>query len=470
MTIMPAPAAWMRRHPMVVDGTVAVAVFGLGVLSVRVFFDIGAANPHNFRFATAVACMALLTLPLVFRRRLAPVTLICVTVAIVGYTVFGITEGAIAATAAFVAIYSVGANCQPRVANWARAACISILFGTLMWAVLFRELDIGHSKASIVGAALLSVGSNLFFFIAAWVIGDVARAARLRAAELSVRHAELQQAQEVIAEQAVLDERVRIAREVHDVVAHHVSVMGVQAGAARRVMARSPEQAAEVLSGIEASSRQAVVELQRLLGFLRRDSSDSRDSRDSRAEPSGAVAAPQPRLSGLDSMIEQLNDAGLVASARVTGSPQPLPASVDLSAYRVIQEALTNALKHSGVGTIATVSLSYRPDLLELSVVDDGRGRSNGRTELSVARARPPGRGGHGLVGMRERVALHGGQFEAGLGRGSGFEVKATFPLAGPVRSSGTVSEVLAPDSAVVVEDVGMADGRLRDSPVPGGP
>ncbi|MDP9075153.1 MAG: histidine kinase dimerization/phosphoacceptor domain-containing protein, partial [Actinomycetota bacterium] len=268
----------MRRHGLAVDTIVAIAIFALGVLSVRIFFDLGTANPHNFRFATGVAVMAVLTLPLALRRRWPPVSLVCVTVAILGYTVFGISEQGIIPTAAFIAIYSVGAYCQPRVANLVRAACITVMFGDLMWTLLFRQLDLGHSEASELGAGLLSVGSNLFFFIAAWVIGDVARTASLRAREVAARNAELQLAQQVIAEQAVLDERVRIAREVHDVVAHHVSVMGVQAGAARRVMGRSPERAAEVLSGIESSSRQAVAELQRLLGFLRSEGHDDSGS------------------------------------------------------------------------------------------------------------------------------------------------------------------------------------------------
>ncbi len=367
--------------------------------------------------------MALLTLPLVFRRRMAPVTLICVALAGVGYTVFGITESALQTTVAFVAMYSVGAYCPTRVANWVRGICITVLFGSITWLFLFRQIDIRHSNASIVGVALLTVGSNLFFFVAAWAIGDVARGSRLRSAELSLRNAELHVAQGVIAEQAVLDERVRIAREVHDVVAHHVSMIGVQAGAARRVMARSPQQAAEVLSGIEASSRQAVNELQGLLGFLR--SGGEQDREDQRR----GVPSPQPNLSRLDEMIDQLNEAGLVVTARVEGTPRPLPPSVDLSAYRVAQEALTNALKHSGTGTIATVTLTYRLDQLELSVIDDGRGRSNDRNGHSNSVARSTGRAGHGLVGMRERVALHGGRFEALPGRGSGFAVTATFPL-----------------------------------------
>ena len=419
---------WLRRHTVAADAMIAGVVFALGILSDRIYYDIAAVNPHNFRFATAVAFMALLTFPLALRRRLPPVTLICVSLAVLGYTVFGITEGSITATVAFVSIYSVGAYCPPRVANWVRGVCIAIMFSDLVWVLLFRQIDLGHSKASTVGAGILSVGSNLFFLIAAWVIGDVARASRMRAAELDLRNRQVEAAHQVIAEQAVLDERVRIAREVHDVVAHHVSVMGVQAGAARRVMARSPDQAAEVLSGIEASSRQAVVELQRLLGFLRSETGAPEDG-------SGVtVAAPQPSLSGLDAVVTQLNEAGLAVTLTREGTPGPLPASVDLSAYRIVQEALTNALKHGGAGTIATVTLTYGPDSLTLLIADDGRGRSNGRADHQAGD--PVATVGHGLIGMRERVALHGGEFKAGRGRGSGFVVRATFPLSATYRNA----------------------------------
>ena len=200
---------------------------------------------------------------------------------------------------------------------------------------------------------------------------------------------------------------MRIARELHDVVAHHVSVMGVQAGAARRVMGRQPEKAEEVLSSIEASSRQAVVELQRLLGFLRRP--DQPDE-----------LAPQPDLAQLPELVSKAGQGGLFVELRIDGAPRPLPQTLEVSAYRVIQEALTNALKHSG-GSTASVRLDYKPDMLELEVRDDGRGRV----------AQPSHQiGGHGLIGMRERVSLHGGHLSARQ-TPQGFAVRATFPLNG---------------------------------------
>jgi signal transduction histidine kinase len=204
-----------------------------------------------------------------------------------------------------------------------------------------------------------------------------------------------------------LDERVRIARELHDVVAHHVSVMGVQAGAARRVMAKHPEKAKEVLSSIEASSRQAVVELHRLLGFLRRP--DQPDE-----------LAPQPDLAQLPDLVAKVGQGGLIVELSIEGEPRSLPRTLELSAYRVIQEALTNTFKHSG-GSTVRVRLDYKPTVLEVEVSDDGNGRA----------AQPLNHvGGHGLIGMRERVGLHGGHLSARQ-TSKGFAVRATFPLNG---------------------------------------
>jgi signal transduction histidine kinase len=201
---------------------------------------------------------------------------------------------------------------------------------------------------------------------------------------------------------------VRIARELHDVVAHHVSVMGLQAGAARRVLGRQPDKAEAALSSIEASSRQAVLELHRLLGFLRR--ADQTDD-----------LAPHPDLAQLSDLVAQAGQGALTVTLSVEGEPRPLPPTLEVSAYRVVQEALTNARKHSG-GTTATVRVAYQPTMLEIEVLDDG----NRGAEPPL-----PNAGGHGLIGMRERVALHGGHLRAGPRPHGGFAVHATFPLNG---------------------------------------
>ena len=205
----------------------------------------------------------------------------------------------------------------------------------------------------------------------------------------------------------MFDERVRIARELHDVVAHHVSVMGIQAGAARRVIESHPAEAAKALSRIEASSREAVAELQRLLLFLRQ-------------EGDADGAAPQPNLGQLDALAEGVRQAGLDVEVAVEGHPQPLAQTTELSAYRIIQEALTNTIKHASA-TRANVLLRYEPTALRVEITDDGPGL--------VTRDGPPG---HGLIGMRERATLHGGRLSAGPRPEGGFGVSASLPLDGP--------------------------------------
>jgi signal transduction histidine kinase len=245
-----------------------------------------------------------------------------------------------------------------------------------------------------------------FFFVPAlfaiaWLagLGLRERAAQASAAEERASHAERER--EENARRAVFEERVRIARELHDVVAHHVSMMGVQAGAARVVIDRDRAKAKEALSAIEQSSRQAVAELHRLLGFLRQ--AGDRDD-----------LAPQPGLSQLPRLAASMGDSDLAVAVSVEGEARPLPPTVDVSAYRIVQEALTNTLKHSAASR-ADVHLRYWPDELEVEVVDDGRPDG----------AAADGPGGLGLIGMRERVALHGGQLSAGPAATGGFAVKA---------------------------------------------
>ena len=209
---------------------------------------------------------------------------------------------------------------------------------------------------------------------------------------------------EIATREAVAAERAAIARELHDVVAHHMSVMVVQAGAARTVSASDPAGTAEALRQIEASGRTGLAEMRRLLGILK-------------AEGDGDGRTPQPGLADLGELLDSMRATGLAVEAVVEGSPRPLPPGVDLSAYRIIQEALTNALRHAG-GASARVVVRYEPDALELEIADDGPGSPDG----SEAPA------GHGLIGMRERVQLFGGQFEAGPRPGGGFLVRVRLP------------------------------------------
>jgi signal transduction histidine kinase len=209
---------------------------------------------------------------------------------------------------------------------------------------------------------------------------------------------------EVATREAVAAERAAIARELHDVVAHHMSVMVVQAGAARAVGARDPAAAAEALRQIEASGRTGLAEMRRLLEVLK-------------AEEDGDGRVPQPGLARLGELLEAMRASGLPVEAVVEGTPRPLPPGVDLSAYRIVQEALTNSLRHAG-GASARVVVRYEPDALELEIADDGPGPPED----------PEASGGHGLIGMRERVQLFGGGLEAGPRQGGGFLVRARLP------------------------------------------
>lgn len=202
---------------------------------------------------------------------------------------------------------------------------------------------------------------------------------------------------------AVAEERSRIARELHDVIAHSVSVMVVQAQASQRLLDGEQGEARQALGSIETTGRQALTEMRRLLGILRRTDAE-------------LALAPQPGLGSLDALIGQFRESGLPVDLRVEGEPRSLPPGVDLSAYRIVQEALTNALKHAGPAR-ADVVVRYSDDGVELEIADDGPGTGKG------------GGSGHGLVGMRERVALYGGTLESGKQDGGGYFVRARLPL-----------------------------------------
>jgi len=269
--------------------------------------------------------------------------------------------------------------------------------------------------AVVLGAATIVVynepdhdaGEFLFvpvLFAIAWLAGFALRERAAQAEAAEERATQAEREREESARHAVFEERVRIARELHDVVAHHVSMMGVQAGAARVVIDRDRVKAKEALSAIESSSRQAVAELHRLLGFLRQ--AGDRDD-----------LAPQPGLGQLPRLAASMRDSDLAVEVSIEGESRSLPPTVDVSAYRIVQEALTNTLKHSAASR-ADVHVRYWPDELEVEIVDDGR-PSSVRSSTS---------GGLGLIGMRERAALHGGQLSAGPAAGGGFAVKVKLP------------------------------------------
>jgi signal transduction histidine kinase len=238
------------------------------------------------------------------------------------------------------------------------------------------------------------------FALIAWLAGRGVRTRTRLTEELHEAAVQAQEAHEEDAARAAADERRRIAREMHDVVAHSVSVMVVQAGGARRILDRDPARAVEAAARIEDVGRAALTEMRRLLGVLHH--SDER--------------APQPSMRELNSLVERTRAAGLPVSLTVEGEPRSLPAGMDLAAYRVVQEALTNAIKHAGAAP-TEVTVRWQPEHLELEIVDNGAPAANGKG------------GGHGLVGMEERVRLYDGELRAGRRAGGGFEVVARLPL-----------------------------------------
>jgi len=241
------------------------------------------------------------------------------------------------------------------------------------------------------GAVSFTVITLVVMLLVRRVVGD-----RERRAQIAERERDL------VAREAVVEERARIARELHDVIAHHVSMIVIQAGAERRVL-DGDGGTREVLETIERIGRGALTEMRRLVGMLRSDGPDP--------------LAPQPGLGDLPTLVEQVRASGLPVELHVEGGRRDLPVGIELSAYRIVQEALTNALKHAGEAR-ASVHVRYGQDSLELEIVDDGAGE-----------AEPVASGGHGLVGMRERVALYGGRLDAGRRSGGGFAVRVLLPI-----------------------------------------
>ena len=394
---------WLGRHATGTDGMVALALSGLAFLDLYINWSIGSPVPEIL----GMVLTALIIWPLTFRRRFPLVILLAMTAGLAVYRSLNISESDFLIYALLLGFFGAGAYSSSRWRNWVRALSALVTIGLLTYSVFFVGRGYVFPTQTVL-YQLSVVLLDMFLFGAAWWIGDVFRIRRQRELELSERTAQLEQERDENARRAVLDERVRIARELHDVVAHHVSVMGIQAGAARRILKQQPEKANQVLSQIEVSSREALGELQQLLGFLRQHSQADELS-------------PQPSLRHLDLLINHMREAGLPVEVKIEGEPKTLPPGVDLSAYRIVQEALTNTLKHAGPAK-ATVTLRYDGSALTLEISDDGHGA--GDTE-------PVENKGRGLIGMRERVSLHGGEFAAGKIPGAGFTVKARLPLAG---------------------------------------
>jgi signal transduction histidine kinase len=345
--------------------------------------------------ALGIGLVLLQTVPLVWRRR-APVAVLSVIMgALFLFSFLGYFHS-FASFGFLVALYTVAAHRDHRT---------SILAGVASAVVILMIIFIGREPVEFdtIIAECLIVG-------AVWFIGDGLRTQRGQVVQLEDRATRLEREQEELAQRAVAQERRVIARELHDVVAHNVSVIVAQAGAAQRIAETQPEEAFAALAAIEHMGRAALVEMRRLMGFLRTETDRA------------LRRSPQPGLGNLDVLVAHVQEAGLPVTLRIEGTPRPLPAGLDLSAFRIVQEALTNVLKHAGAAQ-ATVVVRYEESRLQLTIDDDGLGPDGSDT------GPPHPRYGH--LGMRERVGLFGGELRMGARTGGGYEVTASLPLDG---------------------------------------
>jgi signal transduction histidine kinase len=343
-----------------------------------------------------IALVLLQTVPIA-ARRVAPLAALAISVAAISLHIAIGYEGVPAGTfAALVILYSAASETgtgQGLLAALLAAAGITVYFTT-------DRGDLGLAQAVTTYAT----------YAAAWGLGTYARSRREYTSVVEERASLLEREREVRDREAVADERARIARELHDMVGHSLNLIVIQAGGAQRVFQSKPDLARDSLASIESTGRQALHEMERMLGILRAPDSG------------GDALSPQPGLSQIDRLAADVTEAGLPVEVTVEGAAVALPASVDLSAYRIVQEALTNALKHAGPAR-ASVSIRHRADCLELEITDDGQG-TDGES--------PGGdTGGRGLIGMRERVGLFGGELSVGPRPQGGFRVHAKLPLGG---------------------------------------
>jgi signal transduction histidine kinase len=379
--VSPALPAWVR-HPS--DRTIDIAL--VAALAVPVVgTGIGDAVQHDRPWLALLAAISVGAL--LFRRRWP-----YATVAVIAACVIAASPDGATALPILFALYTIASTRSRR----ASAAVVAILVA-------------GNVLDAAIDGTPLKIGDTVGFLvqcIAVTALGLYVAARRASMDALRERAERLDRERELLADRAVAEERVRIAQELHDVVAHNVSLIVVKAQALGATV--PDDRVAEATDGIADLGRQAMTEMHRTLKLLRTTDDDA------------AARAPQPGLANLEKLLEQSRAAGLDVRLAVEGEPRELSQSLDLSAFRIVQEALTNVLKHAGHAR-ASVTVGYRPQALELSVVDSGNGTTTPKVGIAAA-------GGHGLVGMRERVAMFGGTLTARPRAEQGFEVTAVLP------------------------------------------
>ncbi|MFJ2891245.1 sensor histidine kinase [Streptomyces sp. R08] len=391
---------FLRRHPTWVDTFWAVFLLGLSGVSIA---STSYASGRHGTAAGAMAVSAVMCVAIALRRRWPEKMLLLAAATGLAQLVLDV-EPVAADFAMLVIVYTVAATG----ARWAsRFALVSGLS-----AATLAQIRWPQEETSSAGLVAIAVFQTVPFALA-WVLGDSMRTRRAYFAQLEERAARLEKEREAQAKVAVAAERARIARELHDVVAHNVSVMVVQADGAAYVLDSAPDQAKKALETISSTGRQALAEMRRLLGVLRTGE-----------HKEAGEYVPQPDVEQIDDLVEQCRTSGLPVDFKVEGTPRPLPSGVELTAYRIVQEALTNTRKHGGPNTGASVRLVYFDDGLGLLVEDDGKGAPHELYEEGGADGQ-----GHGLIGMRERVGMVGGTLDAGPRPGGGFRISALLPL-----------------------------------------
>jgi signal transduction histidine kinase len=390
---------FLRRHPTWVDSFWAVVLLGVSVASEEARQAVqGTDSP-----ALVLPVILLLCLVIALRRRIPEKMLLLACALGLAQLVLDVETRA-ADFALLVIVYTVAASG----ARWASRLAL----GVGLCAAPLAQLRWPSDDTGVLGNVAIMVFQTAPFALA-WVLGDSIRTRRAYFAQLEERAARLEKEREAQSKVAVAAERARIARELHDVVAHNVSVMVVQADGAAYVLDAAPDQAKKALETISSTGRQALAEMRRLLGVLRTGEHQE-----------GGEYVPQPDVEQIEDLVEQCRCSGLPVDFKIEGTPRPLPSGVELTAYRIVQEALTNTRKHGGPNAGASVRLVYFDDGLGLLVEDDGKGAPSELYEEGGADGR-----GHGLIGMRERVGMVGGTLDAGPRPGGGFRISALLPL-----------------------------------------
>jgi signal transduction histidine kinase len=379
-------------------GYAADALLAVGLAVVAVLTLLSASVPEGGRQPDALAyILALaLTLPLAIRR-VSPIGVLAIMIlGSLGYGARGYPSVSIDFFGPVIAYYTVASQ-EPRPT--------AISAGMILWLGVIASTVLSPTEAD-KGATVLTSGVVV---LAVWLFGQAVRQRREYAERLEVQTIQLEAARQELAEQAVVQERLRIARDLHDVVAHHMSTIVVQSAVARDAVGKDEPATIEAIEHVQSVSRSALGEIRQLLGILRRSGN-------------GESAPPsQPGLSDLGDLLAEARAGGIYVEVTATGQVLPLSAAVDLTAYRLIQEALTNVMKHA-VGSNASITVQYAPEALTIEVVNDS-------ASGSTAASRLDGGSGLGIPGMRERVALLGGSFAAGPRAEGGFRVSAVLPL-----------------------------------------